>query len=159
MTCPTCVGFREKLAAWHTFRTEARENGETCSCVECEEGSRWREASASPSAWREASTCGKEADPSLVNPARPNEIPKFNRLGCSLDRKVSPAGNVSYYPKHITRCQSCGWDKMAPSNCPLEMSDKECEWVEKQEAEGGKGSVWATVKGTRQKILLIPQEH
>ena len=61
---------------------------------------------------------------------------------------------TTYYPAHIEKCTACGWDNMAPDDCPVNMSEKECKWVEKQKGVGPKGEdVWSTYTGTRAELL------
>ena len=46
-----------------------------------------------------------------------------------------------YYPPPYAgeACKLCGWTNFAPGNCTVEMSDKPCKWMEKQEEFGPRG--------------------
>jgi len=39
MICSVCIGFKYLIEAWEKMRTDARKNGESCSCPECVPGS------------------------------------------------------------------------------------------------------------------------
>ena len=39
MICPVCLGFKYLIEAWEKMRTDARKNGESCSCPKCVPGS------------------------------------------------------------------------------------------------------------------------
>ena len=80
--CPVCTGHRYLLEGWEEMRKEARKS-ETCDCLQCVDGSPWRNASSSPSAYRRASTCGKVPYPDIDNPCD-GVTPEFNQLRCSL---------------------------------------------------------------------------
>ena len=79
-------------------------------------------------------------------------MPSFVDLACSLLPKTKPptAAQVTAgvtgpqpngsYPKDLTPCPHCGWEKIAPTFCPVEMSDTPCWWLEKQDV-GPKGEV------------------
>jgi hypothetical protein len=162
--CPVCTGFRYKLVAWDEMRNEARKT-ETCVCPQCMEGTQWRNASKNPSAYREASTCGKVDHPDLANPAN-GVIPRFNKLQCSLLPKVmskkrkretgAADGVPDFYPPCAGGpCDMCGWDSFSPVYCTVEMSDsKNCTWFELQVDKGPKGeAVYCKKTGTRRELL------
>jgi len=51
--CLLCIGFNYLIEAWENMRSEARRNGESCSCPECVPGSKWFAASEDLFAWRQ----------------------------------------------------------------------------------------------------------
>jgi hypothetical protein len=155
--CPYCSGFRYKLEAWQSFRS-ALKCTESCFCAPCQDpGSPWRQASKSPSDYRAAMTCGKVAHPGLELPSSPDVTPSFVRLECSLlpkTRKVGGTNEPYTYPEHTNLCTECGWDAVAPPNCPVDMSDKPVTWTEKQEGKGPNGeAVYCDKTGTRRELL------
>ena len=90
MICPVFNGFKYLIEAWEKMRTDARRNGESCSCPECVPGSKWISGSQNLSSWRQSSTCGKIPHPDLENPAD-GVTPYFCRLQCSLLPKEKSA--------------------------------------------------------------------
>jgi len=155
--CPYCSGFRYKLEAWESFRS-ALKCTDSCSCAPCQDlESPWMQASKSPSHYRAAMTCGKVEHHGLELPSSPDVIPKFVRLGCSLlpkTRKVGSTDKSYTYPEHIPLCTECGWDAVAPTDCPVDMSDKPVTWTEKQEGKGPNGeAVYCDKTGPRRELL------
>jgi hypothetical protein len=157
--CPYCAGFKYKLEAWEKIRSSSENTFGSCDCVECEDPSgKWRTASESPSDVRKSFTCGKSPHEGLELPSQPGVVPEFVKLGCSLlskTRKGSGGESESYtYPEHIELCGACGWDKIAPSNCPVDMSDEPVTWTQKQDGMGPKGeSIYCDYTGTRRELV------
>jgi hypothetical protein len=171
MICPICIGFKYLIDAWEKMRTDARRNGESCSCSECVPGSKWFLASQNLSSWRQSSTCGKIPHRDLENPAD-GITPHFCRLQCSLmpkeksaKRKRETEGTPDfllpdYYPPYAGEaCKLCGWANFAPGNCTVEMSDKPCKWMEKQGELGPRGEdIYDWKFGTRKELIDLIQE-
>ena len=66
----------------------------------------------------------------------------FVPLACSLlpkSKKVNGTSVGYTYPKHIDKCTKCGWEAVAPRDCPIEMSDDPVTWTEKQDGMGPNG--------------------
>lgn len=88
-------------------------------------------------------TCGKRQHEGLELPST-GEVPQFVPLECSLlpkTRTVDGKEESYTYPEYIAPCDSCGWDKVAPTNCPVDMSDAQVTWTEKQEIGPNEESV------------------
>ena len=156
-TCPYCSGFRYKLEAWERFRN-ALKCTEECSCAECQDlNSPWRLASKSPSHYRAAMTCGKVPHEGVALPSTPGVVPVFVPLACSLlpkTRKMDGKDVPYTYPEHIEKCPKCGWESVAPTDCPVDMSEDPVTWTEKQEGMGPNGeSVYCDKTGTRRELL------
>ena len=100
-------------------------------------------------------TCGKRQHEGLELPST-GEVPQFVPLECSLlpkTRTVDGKEESYTYPEYIAPCDSCGWDKVAPTNCPVDMSDAQVTWTEKQEIGPNEESVYAPRTGTRRELL------
>jgi hypothetical protein len=121
-------------------------------------------ASKSISHVRRSFTCGKVAHPGLELPSEPGIVPEFVELKCSLwskTRKGVRGQTESYtYPEHIGQCSECGWKKVAPENCPIEMSDEPVTWTAKQDGMGPKGeAVYCDYNGTRRELVEAIQRE
>lgn len=94
--------------------------------MQCQTGTKWKTASEDSSKCRQSFTCGKIEYPDLKSPAT-NNIPKLSQLKCCLIGTSN-----GHFPSFIDKCDQCGWDNVAPTNCPVEMNDNECSWTEKE---------------------------
>lgn len=152
--CPCCTQMTYYCEAVHKMRKQARDNNETCSCVECKEGTKWSDASQNISACRASFTCGKKQYPHLKNPAS-NEIPQFAELKCSLLPTTT-----GHHPPCCEPCGRCGWDNVAPKNCPVQMNNDECYWTEKEKKAGPRGEdVYTKQQGTRKQLIEKFRDH
>lgn len=157
-TCPYCTGFRYKLEAVQEYRNKLSKSDE-CECSQCVYGSPWLTAFESPSRFRDAMTCGKIPFPGLESPSRPDDTPMLNMLECSLLPKTRKGGGGGQdehftYPENIVKCTKCGWDAVAPTDCPIDMSNDPVTWTEKQDGMGPEGeAVYCDRVGTRRELM------
>ena len=97
---------------------------------------------------RRAMTCAPERYSELKIPSEPAP-PYFTPLRCSLQPRVRSRNGVRgtiFYPFSINKCQHCGWDGIAPTDCSFHMSENEFSWVDKQSVNGE--DLFAEVSGT-----------